>query len=72
MTIGPLKLLPFYPSRYHRRCRYLSSLFLPPGKLHKTHDFLLFVVSGVSSVTLYLMKLARGDGKKSGNKVKST
>ena len=69
MTIGPLKLLLFCRSRCHRRCHHLSSLFLPPGKLHKTHELLLWVVSGVSCVTLYFMKLARGSGKKSGNKV---
>ena len=72
MTIGPLKLLLFCRSRCHRRCHHLSSLFLPPGKLHKTHELLLWVVSGVSCVTLYFMKLARGSGKKSGNKVELT
>ena len=72
MTIGPLKLLLFCRSRRHRRCRHLSFLFLPPRNLPKTHELLLWVVSLVSCVTLYFMKLARGDGKKSDNKVKLT
>ena len=72
MTIGPLKLLLFCRSRCHRRCHHLGFLFLPPGKLQKTHELLLWVVSLVSCVTLYFMKLAREDGKKSGKKVKLT